>query len=77
MISSTSHDIAIFVDITLHSLRATSSSPPQRTSTLRCHLGLFAIVFWWAAVWIPVGAPVAKVIIAGVTWKEAALAKES
>ena len=39
-------------------------------------LGVGAIFFWWMAVWVPVGVPVAQVILKGVAWKEAASAKE-
>ena len=38
-------------------------------------LGLGAIAFWWACVWMPLGVPVAKTILAGVAWKEAASKK--
>ena len=38
-------------------------------------LGLGAIIFWWAGVWMPLGLPVAKTILAGVAWKEAASEK--
>ena len=40
-------------------------------------LGVAAIFFWWAAVWAPYGVPVAKTILSGVAWKEAAVAKEA
>ena len=39
-------------------------------------LGLGAISFWWMAVWMPVGVPVAQIILKGVAWKEAASGKE-
>lgn len=38
-------------------------------------LGVGSIFFWWAAVWMPVGFPEAKTIVAGVAWKEAASKK--
>ena len=38
-------------------------------------LGVGSIFFWWAAVWMPVGFPEAKTIVAGVAGEEAASKK--